>query len=129
MSTASLLPQLAEFQKMPQVERFMPQGIFPETACRQRQQASSGRQPARVRRVLWKACLFLKMNESPRELYEPLIEASVGIVTTQPEMLQHIMSFVVLRLVEAIKEGAVFARKGLLGSGGLVGLPFLEPGF
>ena len=47
----------------------------------------------------------LEVHKTTRQLNQPLVEIKVGSLATihEPEMLQHIMSFVIVLVIEAFK--------------------------
>jgi putative hemolysin len=61
-----------------------------------------------MRGVPGKEKLLLKMHECPGQLNQRLIKTAVGIGTLQPQMLEHIVGFVVGASVEEGDESSIF---------------------
>ncbi len=71
-------------------------------------------QPRRVFRMRWMEVLLLQMHKGPGHLDQPLEVEMITPFRPQPQMLEHIMRFVVLPRIEAREIAQILRRQPTL---------------
>ena len=100
---------LAEPQERDHIEPQMARGVAIEIGSRELEEPDRRPQPPAMLVMQRMQKLLLQMHERPRDLDEPFEEPVILVLALEPEILQHVMRFVILADVES-REKALIAR-------------------
>lgn len=97
----------AKLAKRGDIKAEMVRAIRVKVPRSQQKKPRGGPEPAPIFRMRWPQELLLQMNERARSLDEAFIISVIFVAALKPEMLEHVMRFVIALLVEALKKAGV----------------------